>query len=308
LKHFHLHILWRLLASEGAKMVDQFPEDYKRELEAAGRAAGIDRERLVVGNTMFDLMKYFACSALLVDADHSATGGPLFGRNLDYPSLGYVHEYSLITVYRPDGAKHAFASVGFPGLIGCLSGMNDAGLTVAVLEVGQLRVGHRRFDITGTPYAICYRRILEECSTIAEARDLLEQMKRVSFTNLAIADPHGIAVFEATPQCVMLRRPRQGRCVCTNHYCSELLKPLVQLNFLKTLDRYQTLEQTAAQQERLTVEEMHHGLYKAKQTIDTVQTMIFEPATLRAHMGIGTCPSTVGDLKVLELAPLLHVQ
>src|SRR5262249_46282849 len=163
----------------------------------------------VVGNTMFDLIKYFGCSALLVDTEHSITGGPLFGRNLDYPSLGYAHEYSLVTVCRPAGAKHAFASIGFPGLIGCLSGMNDPGLSVAVLEVGQLKLGHKRFDLSGTPYALCYRRLLEECSTIAEARDLLEQMKRVSFTNLVVADPHGIAVFEVTPQCVLLRRPQE---------------------------------------------------------------------------------------------------
>ena len=69
-----------------------------------------------------------------------STGGSLLGRNLDYPSRGYAHEHSLVTVYRPRGCK-AFVSVGFPGLMGCLSGMNDAGLTVAVLEVW-----HRRAD------------------------------------------------------------------------------------------------------------------------------------------------------------------
>src|SRR5204862_108426 len=153
LKHYHLHLLWRLFVNEGNKLVEHFPDDYRRELEAEIRAAGIDHERGVVGNTMFDLKKFLACSALLVDGDHSATGGPLVGRNLDYPSLGYAHEYSLVTVYRPERAKHAFAAVGFPGLVGCLSGMNDAGLTVAVLEVFQVKVGHKKFDHTGTPYA-----------------------------------------------------------------------------------------------------------------------------------------------------------
>ena len=88
------------------------------------------------------------CSALMVDAGRSETGGPLLGRNLDYPSLGYIHEYSLVTVYRPRG-KHAFVSIGFPGLVGCLSGMNDAGLTVGVLEVFAAREGEGRFDPEG---------------------------------------------------------------------------------------------------------------------------------------------------------------
>ena len=37
-----------------------------------------------------------------------------------------------------------------------------------------------------------------------------------------------------------------------------------------------------------------------------MQTMIFEPATLRLHLSIGICPSTAGEMKLLELAPLLQ--
>src|SRR5438270_234554 len=93
----------------------------------------------------------------------SAVGGrPLAGLGLsrDYPTLGAAHQYGLVTVYRPAG-KRAFASVGFPGLVGCLSGINDAGLSVAILEVFQARAGIRRLDRNGTPYALCYRRLLE---------------------------------------------------------------------------------------------------------------------------------------------------
>src|SRR5205085_6318195 len=107
----------------------------------------------------------------------SATGQPLFGRNLDYPTLGFLHEYTLVTVYRPTG-KHAFVSIGFPGFIGCLSGMNDAGLTIAILEVYQTRDESPAFDAQGTPFALCFRRVLEECSTAAEAEALLRSMKR----------------------------------------------------------------------------------------------------------------------------------
>ena len=134
LRHYHVGFLIKPLIAAGEKMVQHFPPDYRRELEAMANAGGADRDRLVLGNTLFDLKKSVACSALLVDGERSATGKPLLGRNLDYPSLGYAHEYSLVPVFRPNAAKHSFASVGFPGLVGCLSGMNDAGLAVAVLE------------------------------------------------------------------------------------------------------------------------------------------------------------------------------
>ena len=36
----------------------------------------------------------------------------------------------------------------------------------------------------------------------------------------------------------------------------------------------------------------------------TVQTMIFEPAALKLHLAIGSCPSSALPLKLLELGPL----
>ncbi len=166
---------------------------------------------MTVSNTFFDLKNTFECSALMVEASRSATGGVLFGRNLDYPSMGYIHEHTLVTVYRPTG-KHAFVSVGFPGLVGVLSGMNDAGLCLAVLEVYDAKDGEPRFDGQGVPYALCHRRLLEECTTIAEAKKLLESMPRTSLLNLAVADRTGTAVFEVTPKQVVHAVRRRRAC------------------------------------------------------------------------------------------------
>jgi hypothetical protein len=52
---------------------------------------------------------------------------------MDYLGLGYLHEYTLVTVYRPRG-KRAFVAVGYPGMVGVVSGINDAGLAVTALE------------------------------------------------------------------------------------------------------------------------------------------------------------------------------
>jgi predicted choloylglycine hydrolase len=306
LRHFYLRPLYRPIASAGRRMAERFPADYKDELEAMARGSEVDRDRLVVGNTAFDLKKLVACSALMVEADRSATGAPLLGRNLDYPSLGYAQEYSLVTVYKPRGAAHAFASIGFPGLVGCLSGMNDAGLSVAILEVFQVRLGKKWFDASGTPYALCYRRILEECCTIDEAKTLLESMKRTATTNLAVADRQGIAVFEITPTSVIVRRSEKGACVCTNHFCSDELRPFWRFNFYQTLDRYRTLDRTQAARDKLSLADLHTGLHAACNNDETMQTMIFEPAALKIHLAIGECPSSAGEIKSLELGPMFR--
>ena len=305
-KHYHLQSLWRFLVNAGKKMVADFPADYREEFEAMAAGSHVDRDRLAAGNTLFDLKKFLACSALLADAGRSATGAPLLGRNLDYPSLGYAHEFSLVTVYRPDG-KHAFAAVGFPGLIGCLSGINDAGLSLAILEVFQVKWGKRWFDASGTPYALCYRRILEECSTIAEAKTLLEKMKRTTTTNLVLADRQGVAVFEVTPDFVIVRRPREGTVVCTNHFCSKELSPCAPINYFHTFERFHLLSRDCQRQGKLTPADLHRSLHAVCVTEETLQTMVFEPGALRLHLAIGTCPSSAGEMKVLNLGPLFQL-
>ena len=75
-----------------------------------GRLFGCaDLDVLTFENVVYDLSRFPACSTLAVESSHSALGGPLFGRNFDFPSFGFLNNYSLLIVYRPEG-KHAFVS------------------------------------------------------------------------------------------------------------------------------------------------------------------------------------------------------
>jgi isopenicillin-N N-acyltransferase-like protein len=296
---------WPFLVQTGKGLYRNFPEPYKQELEAMGRSAGVPRETLLVGNTMFDVKKVLACSAVLVEPQRSATGGPLLGRNLDYPSLGYIHQYTLVTVYRPRG-KHAFAAVGFPGLVGCLSGMNDAGLAVSILEVMEVKDGEPRFNADGVPYALCYRRLLEECTTIAEAKKLLEGMKRTTLTNLVLADRTGVAVFEVTPTKVVERDATQGLAVCTNHFCTPQVCVARPINVARTLDRYAALEEVRKKTGKVSVADVQDRLNAANLGNETLQTMVFEPKTLKLHLAFGQTPASAMPLKTLDLGPLFQ--
>lgn len=301
LKRLDIEGLLPILEMGGEGMLPHFPSDQHRELEAMVKA-GADRSPVVLGNTMFDLKKLFACSASVVTGERSETGGILVGRNLDFPSLGYIHEYSLVTVYRSPG-KHTFASVGFPGLVGCLSGMNDAGLCLGVLEICHVKNGEKRFDAGGIPFALCYRRILEECKTVEEAEKLLRSMKRTTLTSLAIADPKRAVVFEITPQSVVVREPENGIGSCTNHFCTKELKPAVQPDIFWTLDRFDILEQVR-KRPKVSVDDIHDSLHAVSVRNHTLQTMVFEPAKLRMYLAIGTCPASAKELTELDLAPL----
>jgi hypothetical protein len=288
---------WPVLVKMSKSMWPQFPARHRRELDALIKSSRLSHDLAVVGNTLPDIKKIGGCAALLVEAKRSATKHLLFGRNLDYPTLGFLQEYSLVTVYRPKG-KHAFASIGFPGLIGCITGMNDAGVVLATLEIYSSRDGAPSLDPKGVPYTLGYRRILEECTTIKQAVKLLRSIKRTTLNSLAICDKTGAAVLEITPKSVVVRRSEQGVCCCTNHFCTKALCTTERCWRLPILEKTRRLK-------KIDVAAVAKKLDAVNQGRLTLQTMVFEPAALRLHLAIGKCPASKLPLKRLELGPYL---
>ena len=291
---------WSKLVQLGGLMQPQFPSGQRSELAAIAASAQLRRDEVIAANVMPDAYRMFGCSSLIVDASRSESGGPLLGRNLDFPSLQMLHRYSLVMVVRPHG-KHRFASVGFPGLVGCLSGMNDAGLVLAIHEVSASRDGSAPFEREGVPYAMAFRRVLEECKTVEQAAALLRGVKRTTRVNLAVCDRQGGAVFEITPKTLVVRRGEKGMAACTNHFRSR------ELSVGRGGTRYRKLAACFAVR-KVGVDLVARKLHEVHQGEQTLQTMIFEPRTLTLHLAIGGTPSSAQPLKKLELAELLSTE
>lgn len=289
--------VYAVILKTGNILLPQFPADHLKELDAAAKASGWPRDLLVFGNTVPDLRKLTRCSALIVDAQRSVTGGPLFGRNLDWPPIGPLHEYTLVVVCRPTG-KRSFASITYPGMLGCFSGLNDAGLALADLTVNSAKDGSVKLNPFGTPYALALRRVLEECATVQEAENLLRSLKRTVSQNVAICDPRQGAVFEITPKSLVVRRPVEGICACTNHFRTK------QLSTSQGGWRYDLLAQSR-QVEQLSVADVAGRMDAVNQGAATLQTMVFEPSALRLHLAFGKGPATRLPLRTVDLSDLL---
>jgi isopenicillin-N N-acyltransferase-like protein len=231
----------------------------------------------------------------VVEPARSATGGPIFGRNFDFLTLGELDQYSMVIVYRPEG-KHAFASVGFPGMVGAISGMNDAGLAVGTLDVEQSADGSRKFNPTGVPLAFVFRRILEECTTVDEAEALLKSIKPTTWMNLTVCDRDGGATFEITPDHIGRRDDEDGLVRCTNHFRCE------GMSVGEECWRFDLL--TDVPNQPLDVAAVQQRLDAANQGDLTLQTMVFEPRELVLHLAIGKPPVSDDPLVRIELAPL----
>jgi len=291
---------WPLIAAAGKLLLLRAGTDHRRELQAAIRASGQDADALIVANTMLELRRMGGCSSLIVDKARSKTGNVLFGRNFDFPPMGVLDKYGLVSVYRPAG-KRAFVSVGYPGLVGVVSGMNDAGLCVATLDVYSSKDGSPRFDPTGTPMMFTFRRLLEECRSVEEAEQLLRQSrsKATTWMNLAVCDKNGGVVFELTPKSVVARKPVKGLLSCTNHFRTR------RLCTSKSCRRYDRLVESR-KLAKLGIADVSRLLHAANQKSWTIQTMIFEPAAGKLHVSLKKPPTSTGPLTTLDVPQLLR--
>jgi hypothetical protein len=291
-----LGILWPLMTGAGRTLMLNTPKEHQRELAAFAAAGGYDEGAIAVANTLLELRR-MGCSSLVVEPNRSSTGGPLFGRNFDFPTLGELDKYSLVTIYHAPG-RRPFASIGFPAFFGVFSGMNDAGLAVATLDVEESADGSLKFNAKGTPLAFVFRRILEECATVDEAEKLLKSEKPTTWMNLAVCDREGGAVFEITPDHIARRNSEQGMLRCTNHVRT------AGLSTGESCERYDKLLGNF-QQDKLDVEDVHVRLDNARQDRLTFQTMVFEPRELVLHLALSEPPSSDKPLKRIELRPYL---
>jgi hypothetical protein len=275
-----------------------FPKNNQVELATAAKVADVDKNLLTALNAIPDLAKLGGCSTLVVEPGRSSTGGPLFGRNLDWPPFEELPEYTMVMVVRQKD-KHTFAAVTFPVLLGVLSGMNDAGLCVAINEITATKDKSAVRNMTGTPMMFLLRKILEECTTVEEAEKLLKAHGRTTWFCLTVCDKKGGCVFEVTPRNVVRRDGSNDVCCCTNHFRTD------ELSVTKKCHRYVKLEAVQKADGKLGVPEVAKALDAVNQGPATCHSMVFEPKDRVLHLSYGGGKSaTAKPMTKLDLAPI----
>jgi hypothetical protein len=278
----------------------QFPKDNQTEMATACKVAKVDRNLLTALNAIPDLAKLGGCSTLIVEPKRSSTGGPLFGRLLDWPPFEELPEYTIVIVYKPKG-KHVVAAVSFPFLLGVLSGMNDAGLCVSINEITAAKDGSKSPNLNGTPMMFLFRKILEECKTVDEAEKILKEHKATTWYCMTCCDAKGGCVFEVTPRSVVKRSGVNDVCCCTNHFRTD------ELSVSEKCARYPKLEDVQKADGKLGVGEVAKALDSVNQGRATIQCMIFEPKERVLHLAYGGDKSaTKKPLAKVELGAIFE--
>ncbi len=284
------------------KLKPNFPADHALEIEALAKASGYDPDLLWFANTVYDLSSGMGCSTVLVESARSKTKAPIFGRNFDWvPSKG-LPQQAAIFVFKPAG-KYAFASITLSPITGVISGMNEHGLSCTINEILLKQAKDKsKFDWDGVPMLLAFRSVLEECKSVAEAEKLLRGIKRTTSASLSICDAKGGAVFEITPKAIEVRKPTDDLTLCTNHFVSDPLGIAPK----KGCWRLEKLLETQKGDGQLGVDEVFAELDAVSQGKETLQSMVFEPATRTLHLKIGDGKTSATKAKpaVIDLAKL----
>lgn len=236
---------------------ENIPEEYRKEIYGISESCtheydfiGTPYERQLnyhaahdLGHAMQDYM-LVGCSSFATWGTQSADSSLLIGRNFDFYVGDAFAENKLVTFCKPDQG-HGFVSIGWPGMIGVLSGMNETGLTVTINAAKSAMP-----TSSATPISILTREILQYASTIDEAFAIAQKRKTFVSESILIgsAKDGRAAIIEKSPEkTVLFNGKDKDRLICTNHYQSdEFSKDERNMENIRTSDspyRYERLEE-----------------------------------------------------------------
>ncbi|HET7501999.1 MAG TPA: C45 family autoproteolytic acyltransferase/hydrolase, partial [Kofleriaceae bacterium] len=166
-----------------------------------------------------------AHSLTLIGAQAQAPARVWIGRTVALPGLddGGDAEIPVVTIAHPDG-RLAWASVGWPGQLGAVTGINAEGIAVMV---DPARTSDVRVSRTARPVALLARTVLEQARTLDDAIKLIEGSPTLGSAVIAVIDgTSGKWVqIERTPSKAIVERspkaPALGDVLTTNALASD---------------------------------------------------------------------------------------
>lgn len=225
----YLNFLKYLTIIYNRDLRSNIPEEYLEEIYAA--SLGCSSEFSYIGDAYDRQLNYHAahdlghamqeymlvgCSSFAVWDSMSADSSLLVARNFDFWVGDDFARNKLVTFCYPDSG-YRFASIGWAGMSGVLSGMNEHGLTVTLNAAKSVPPGASK-----TPISIIAREILQYASNIEEAYTIAGRMDAFVSESILIGSARDgkAAIIEKSPESTVLYSPEGEKIISTNHFQS----------------------------------------------------------------------------------------
>ena len=226
----YVNFLKHLIVFYNRNLTDYIPQEYQNEIYGTTIEGthefdyiGTPYERQLnyhaahdLGHAMQDYM-LVGCTSFATWGDCSKDTLLTIGRNFDFYMGDDFAKNKVVTFYNPEHG-HKFAMVGWAGMTGVLSGMNEEGLTVTINAA--------KSDMptsSAMPISLLARKILQYASTIDEAFAIADSAQTFVSESILIgsANDKRAAIIEKSTEKTALYAPKGNSIVCANHYQSE---------------------------------------------------------------------------------------
>ena len=156
------------------------------------------------------------CTSFAAWDDRTNDSSLIIGRNFDF-YVGDEFAANKIVCFEKPNKGYGFMMVTWGGMIGTVSGMNEAGLTVTINAAKSEMPTSAR-----TPISIVAREILQYAKNIDEAYAIARKRKTFVSESILIGSSldHKAAIIEKSPFKLALVMPTDHYIACANHFQS----------------------------------------------------------------------------------------
>ncbi len=229
----YINMLKYMIRFYNRNITDYIPTEYQEEIYGTSLACpsefnfvGSPYERQLnyhaahdLGHAMQDYM-LVGCTSFAVWGSESEDSALIVGRNFDFYMGENFARNKLVSFYNP-AQGYKFAMVGWAGMTGVLSGMNEKGLTVTINAAKSSMP-----TSSAMPISLLARKILQYAGNIQEAFSIAGSAKTFVSESILIgsAADKCAAIIEKSTEKTALFTSQGNSIVCANHYQSETFK------------------------------------------------------------------------------------
>ncbi len=209
--------------SRGEKFEPFIDRCFRLEMRGMALGAGVDYNFIRIINVLDDVVNLSLCS--VVGMRDLNTNDYVYAANLDYPIFLETMRNNVFVM-----KKGNFISVGFPGYVGVLRGVNRHGLFLASLT-SKTKKASNRF---GVPNGLLYREIIDGAHSLEEVLELIRGAYLGASNNVLLGTKDEALLVEFNQDHVCEIGRKCNAVAVTNHFRSPALTPyqeMVKPNF-----------------------------------------------------------------------------